>query len=819
MYTDDIILGTLTEFNDLRKESQRFSSALSQYKKKSIAQFKYDYLNRGLKGKEVYDRLMSSLDSSFIDENSEGPVTEIVNTVFPSSFDENEPVGVSFKKMIEELNSYLGKMSVYNDKYRKQKQIVDLFFNEHLSLNEIKSRVKCSMPTIKDNFLSPLFNQGKVNDISILPSFFSFVNKYISAKMYFPYQTVRDEVQLEDSDFKSFLYVFGAEVFEKAEYCQPPIIIHKGDKLRADRCIYCVFDVLSDAIVPTDKKQIVESLKKTIEPDEWLPEYIEVILSTNASIQTTPDGLLYLSDDKLKSVLHRVCRIIYNAPNQVANKDYIRSEYTRLYKKEFTAIKNGEMREKHFFTITDGCYRYLPNEDNPVTVHQFIDNYISTHVLFKWSDLLTEIKKINPILDERSERGYTTNKCLTCRTDSDILVLEGHEDQYPQFSWNAKRKMDKTNFFINQAVEILKKQSGCEMEYKSFRSQLDSIIRSNGYSDHTIGTVITQYTDSDPKIFIRDNNKIKLDEDVLADVALDYIGLGYKHADFYISVYALAISELKSRPDHKMLRSEITALAKTQISEDIDGKIVNKAFADRAKPDLLLVEGKGSDTYICLDMTKLASEVASDKQYKVATDSVANQNDPTPSMVIDTKTRPDTTYRQVFNWNDIIAMMKKDLKHYDKPFFYLGISSDEVIEKFHKFMSQSRNIYLNTLIPQAYYELSYANVDRWSSYDYRSKMARAFESLLMDIYYQNRGVESRTKGLKEIMDLAFPDYWKARKSYDRSGFNGILNDIYNDRINFAHPTTSDMPTLLSNIKAFISYLALYVFTVDKYYKG
>lgn len=39
MYTDDIILGTLTEFNDLRKESQRFSSALSQYKKKSIAQF------------------------------------------------------------------------------------------------------------------------------------------------------------------------------------------------------------------------------------------------------------------------------------------------------------------------------------------------------------------------------------------------------------------------------------------------------------------------------------------------------------------------------------------------------------------------------------------------------------------------------------------------------------------------------------------------------------------------------------------------------------------------------------------------------------
>ena len=65
---------------------------------------------------------------------------------------------------------------------------------------------------------------------------------------------------------------------------------------------------------------------------------------------------------------------------------------------------------------------------------------------------------------------------------------------------------------------------------------------------------------------------------------------------------------------------------------------------------------------------------------------------------------------------------------------------------------------------------------------------------------------------------AFPDYLNARKNYDRTGFNGVLNDIYNDRIRFAHPTTSELPTLLSNIKSFISYMALYVYTVAKYYK-
>ena len=89
----------------------------------------------------------------------------------------------------------------------------------------------------------------------------------------------------------------------------------------------------------------------------------------------------------------------------------------------------------------------------------------------------------------------------------------------------------------------------------------------------------------------------------------------------------------------------------------------------------------------------------------------------------------------------------------------------------------------------------------------------------MDIYFQNRGVEPQTKGLWEILELAFADYQQARKTYDRNGFNGIFNNIYNDRVRFAHPTASEMPTLSDNIKALISYMALYVYTVAKYYKG
>lgn len=813
----DTLLKYIPAFNELKK-IKKFTGPLSRYSKYTLGKFIAEYNHTsGMKGKEVYDKLMEELAPDMMDKEPVEPDREPLNTVFPSIFDEKDPLGVSYKKMVSELLFYLESTS-FIGKNKNRATIADLYFDKHMTPNEIKETLGLSIPTIKDNFITPLFNEGSVDEISLNSLFLKAVENYINSNFYLPIQKIKNEVQLDIKDLLCFFELFGVDVFENSKYHQDPIIIHRGDLLRAKECLYRVFDVLNDEVIPISEQQLISKVETVIGKDKWLPKYVENILKTNESIQRDSNGLLYLSDNMLDNITSRICRIIYNSPNQTATKKYIQSEYKRLYQDEPSAFRYKEMENKHFYTICDGVYKYAADKKKPQNVHDYIDNYITTKILFKWSELLKEILLINPALNKGSERAYVIKKCVSCSSDSDILVLKGYESDYPQYQWKKERKMDKTNFFINQAVEILKEQPGCEMTYKSFLHQLNDIVRKNGYSDHTTGTVITQYTNEDPKIFVKDSQNIKLDTIVLADVALEYIGLGYKYSDFYLNIYALAISELKSKPSHKMLRSELTTLATTQISDEINGRIVNKAFTDRGKPEMLLVEGRGKDAYICLDMAKLATEVAQDKQYKVSATDDNNQNEAAPTMVVDTTPRPDTSYRQLFNWSDITSMLKKDLKHYDKPYFYPGISSDDVLEKFHKFMCQSTNVYLNTLIPQAYYELSYANVDRWSSYDYRSKIARAFESLLVDIFYQNKGVESQTKGLYEIMDLAFPDYLNARKNYDRTGFNGVLNDIYNDRIRFAHPTTSELPTLLNNIKSFISYMALYVYTVAKYYK-
>ena len=814
-----ILLKDIPEFQQL-KCTKQYSAALGRYSKYTIDEFIYAYHHTGLKGKEPYDSLMKSLSPDMIANDSQKTVVKsLLNTVFPSSFNADSSLIEAYRQMIKELLSYFDQTSAV-PKNVKRAKICDLYFNQHLEPGEIAKTTKFSLPTIKDNFLLPLFRKGEVDQISLNPAFKAAIDKCLADALYSPKVELQNKLQISDDDLLQLLYLFDYAVFEDLEKGQTAIIINKGDSVRVSECLGKFYSILNDELLPISKQDLYTKLSDSIIPENWLPYYIDKVIVTHESVVTNSEGLISLKDEAIKGTAQRIRRIVYESPSHTARKEDVIAAYKKMYGGEEPVFTQPLLKEMGVFSISHGgVYQYSEDGKTPETVHEYIDQYIAEKILFRWSELLKEILKINPSLKEKSERSYTTNKCTSCSSDPDILVLKGHEPEFPQYNWRNPRMMNKTNFTINKAVELLRAKGNNGMSYVDFTRELNKILAANSISTNSTKDVIRKYVTGDTKIFILENDIIKIDDKVLADVSLDYIGLGYKYSDFYLSIYSLAISELKSKPDHRMLRSELAALAVAQISDEINGVIVNKAFIDRAKPDMLSVEGTGKNAYICLDITRLASDTSKDKQYKVADDDKANQNESTPTVVVDTTPRPAATYRQIFNWPDIISMLKRELRHYDKPYFYQGITSDDVLEKFQRFMSQSNNVYFNQLIPQAYYELNYANVDRWSSYDYRSKMARAFESLLMDIYFQNRGVEPQTKGLWEILELAFADYQQARKTYDRNGFNGIFNNIYNDRVRFAHPTASEMPTLSDNIKALISYMALYVYTVAKYYKG
>lgn len=805
------------DFLKLKKEKY-FSGPLSRYSNFTLAKFIVEYNNHGLKGKKVYDMLMEKLAPEYLEIKAEEPVRPPLSTVFPNSFDPAVPLGEEYKRMITELLFYFNQTSVV-PKNAKRATICDLYFNQHHTPKEIQQTSQFSLPTILDNFLTPLFRKGAVDEISLNPAFKAAIDKCLADALYSPKVELQNKLQICDDDLLQLLYLFDYAVFEDLEKGQTAIIINKGDSVRVSECLGKFYSILNDELLPISKQDLYTKLSDSIIPENWLPYYIDKVIVTHESVVTNSEGLISLKDEAIKGTAQRIRRIVYESPSHTARKEDVIAAYKKMYGGEEPVFTQPLLKEMGVFSISHGgVYQYSEDGKTPETVHEYIDQYIAEKILFRWSELLKEILKINPSLKEKSERSYTTNKCTSCSSDPDILVLKGHEPEFPQYNWRNTRVINKTNITINYAVDLLRKKGDNGMSYREFTKELNKYLVAKSIGTNSTKDVIKKFTEGDTKIFIQKGGNIKLDNKVLAGVSLDHIGLGYKYTDFYLSIYALAVSELKSKAGNKMLRSEIAALANSQISEEIDGKIVNKAFRDNLMPKFLSVEGERGDAYVCLDMSIFKEENKSELQYKVADDSNDSQNEAEPTLVVDTKPRPDVSYRKIFNWPDIISILKKDLKRYDKPYFYQGISSDDVMNKFQKFMSQSTNIYLNALVPQAYYELSYANVDMWSSFDYRSKIARAFESLLMDVYYQNRGVESQTNGLWEIMDLAFPEYLNARKNYDRNGFNGILNNIYNDRNKFAHPTTSELPTLVSNISAFVSYMALYVYTVAKYYK-
>ena len=83
----------LKDFPDflILKKEKNYAGPLTRYSNCTLAKFIVEYNSNGLKGKKVYDMLMEKLAPEYLEKKTEEPVRPPLNTVFPSSFDENEP--------------------------------------------------------------------------------------------------------------------------------------------------------------------------------------------------------------------------------------------------------------------------------------------------------------------------------------------------------------------------------------------------------------------------------------------------------------------------------------------------------------------------------------------------------------------------------------------------------------------------------------------------------------------------------------------------------------------------------------------------------
>lgn len=137
-------------------------------------------------------------------------------------------------------------------------------------------------------------------------------------------------------------------------------------------------------------------------------------------------------------------------------------------------------------------------------------------------------------------------------------------------------------------------------------------------------------------------------------------------------------------------------------------------------------------------------------------------------------------------------------------------------------MEGSTNSNLSKIIPQDMYDNWFAFTNRFSIYHYFMDLALNFEGLLIDISRRN-GKEVAGKGLSEICEEYYPEYYDAIRKHDvttGSRYNKIMKSLHINRNQISHgdgsPIEMNSIQMMTNV---LNYIALYIRTVVKYYNG
>lgn len=353
-----MLLKNIQEFQQL-KSIKKYAAALGRYSKCTVEEFNDAYYHKGLKGKKAFDSLMKLLSPDSIDEDPQtAVVNDNINTFCPNSFDPTAPLGGEYKRMITEILFYYNQTSVV-PKNAKRATICDLYFNQHLSPQEIQQTTHISLPTITYNFLTPLFRKGSVDEISLNPEFKTAIDYCLTLALYRPAEKLQKQLQLDDNDFSQFLYLFNYAVYEDLKNGQASIIIHKGDSCKVSGCLTKLYSTLDDELLPISKKDLYIKLEGIIDQEKILPEYLDMVISTHQSIVTNSDGLIYLKDEALIGVVSRISRIVYKSPSHTARKDDIIATYKSIYGNEEPIFRQEALKKRGIFSISHGgVYQY-----------------------------------------------------------------------------------------------------------------------------------------------------------------------------------------------------------------------------------------------------------------------------------------------------------------------------------------------------------------------------------------------------------------------------------------------------------------------------
>lgn len=848
MYDLSTILCSIKEFNQLRRESQRYSSSLSRYTHFTVAQFILEYNTNGLKGKPVYDKLMKIIaPEEFLPKDK---IKVAPNTIERFSIEDllthkkreipyvsnmHETVGKLMDAAISQAIEILlyHSQSAIHENYGKA---LHCFFNDHMKREDIAKKLNCSKENVR-GFIIGDFIKGEdyAEGIVLSSEFRQRVVDLMNSLLYHACDSAFEENDIDSPEKIEFVCSLAGLTYfnDMKEWGNPIVVTDDSAKGLTRLHLGSLKLAICNAIVPISLPEIVKRTKADFseknDPSLFDDKIIQGFVVSHPWIEKDDEDRHYIQTRHLERVYQRQGRIIFEEGGLI-HHEKVKSIYETIYGETYKikGIQSGTLsnRPEHDFLPYGKTGQWYYSEDGsqlPLP-NKAISKFIDEHIHFYWKDLVevvSQLTKVNKNLTIQRIRLEITNLCYVDSQDINHFVKKGEEDKYPQFSWN-KGKQTRTNWIVNHAYEMLNNAPDKKMKWEAFEKQFKNDIIETGRPLKVLEDLKYKHSGEADKrfIFIRENGYISINEDVVQNDYngdLSMVGLYRKYPEYYSILFSLAMTELRKQPDNKMLLKDFINLAVENIESDenvVDGVFVRKAFSSNDNlPEGLSRYNENGSVYIKLDIVVADEDVKDEPQYEVVSTS-ADYTQSTPALVISSDSREPVTYSTHYNWDDVKTALQKDLSFYNNPMWLSGITSDEVLDHFINTISNSDNYNLNHMLPQIIYEFHYARIDRYDHIQYIRNLPIAFEALLREIY-ESCHRPTYSKGIYQLCEEGFPDYAQSIRVKDRKGFGRILYDLVHKRNLLLHGMNLELsPVTL--VQTIVEYIALFVYTVERY---
>lgn len=749
---------------------------------------------------------------------------------------EEQPLGKLINIFIEQVINLLKRSKKKAD--IEYASILDDYFNNDLSLNEIATKYGKTFERIRQIVMNLFDNKQKKEKIYIAKWFEQRIIESTKDYVFKPIDDYLDDNKIGTDAQETFLCnVANLDILSMPEWGDIPIFIPKETIGLYRKQLISLKSAICEAIVPTDLDKIINNAKTEFEKRKTNKSFAfdcyfcKVFLNNHPWIEKDEDENYSIATNYLVTDYQRQGRIIYEAGDLI-HYNQVKTLYESLYNETYSTpgISNTlKKREEHdffpygktgqWYYSEDGSEKTIPNK----ALSQFVDKKI----IFYWDDLsevIAKLKKTDSKLKDKSIRDSITSLCYIDANDKNHFVKKGEEQNYTDFNW-SKNKQSRVNWLVNHVFEIINASTNHEIAWPILEKQLKQDIAESNRPKKVFETFKYHYLgdENSGRLFIfNSNNVVRVNEDVLQEEYngdLSLVGVYRKHPDYYVSLQSLAMTLLRKQENNEIRLSDFVHYALENIENDgsIGKGYIRKFFENEDNlPKGLRRYNQNGTVYIKLELEKADEEAKQDIQTSIPEIS-AETLETTKLFIEDNSKKEPVTASMLFNWNQIYDALKEDLDSYNYKIID-GITSDLSLNHFIKFMKESENRYLNRIFPQCIYEFHFARIDRYNLYQYLLNLTIGFEALLTEIYQRsNHHIPLTGKGIYDICEIGFVEYASAIKSKDNSPLGKIIKDLTYKRNKMCHGSNLQLPilTLVHNI---LDYTALYIYTVNKYWK-